>query len=687
MEALRGTQEKRALAERPGREPGLEDGRQRAVVEGVRPAVDCGRFAVKRIVGDIVSVEANVFADGHDELWCRILYRHQDETDWSPAPMRPEGNDLWRGEFQVTKLGQYRFSVEAAVDPFRSWYRDLGKRIQAGEDVAVQLTAGAALIRAAAERATLVSAKDDAERLTEWADSLKNAVEHAHPQVSALDDSLATLTASYPDRSMASRYANELTIVVDRTRARFSTWYEIFPRSCSPQQGHHGTLRDCENWLPYIAQMNFDVVYLPPVHPIGRSFRKGKNNSAAAESDDVGSPWAIGGPEGGHTSIHPQLGTLDDFRHFVEAAKSHGLEVALDIAFQATPDHPYVREHPSWFRKRPDGSIQYAENPPKKYQDIYPFDFETEDWKGLWEELRNVFEFWMDQGIRIFRVDNPHTKAFRFWEWAIGEIKQKNPDVLFLAEAFTRPHVMYRLAKLGFSQSYTYFAWRNTKQEITDYLTELTRTEVADYFRPSLWPNTPDILPEFLQTGGRAAFMLRLILAATLGASYGIYGPAFELCENTPREAGSEEYLNAEKYELKHWDLNSPGSLKSLIARVNRIRRENPALQINRTLRFHSADNPLVICFSKTSPDLSNVIIVVVNLDAFHVQTSWLDLDLADLGIPADRPFQAHDLLSGARFLWQGSRAYVELTPESLPAHILLVRKRIRSEKDFDYYL
>jgi starch synthase (maltosyl-transferring) len=679
VETLTGTPEKGALAERRGRE--------RTVIERVRPAVDCGRFAVKRIVGDVVGVEADVFADGHDELWCRLLYRHQDEAEWTRLPMRPAGSDLWRGGFQVTKLGPYRFSVEAAVDPFRSWYRDLGKRIRAGEDVAMELAAGAALIRAAAERAGVENAADDAGRLTQWADSFKNAIADRAPEAVALDDGLAAIAASYPDRSLATRYPHELTVVVDRARARFSTWYEIFPRSCSPQQGRHGTLRDCESWLPYIAGMNFDVVYLPPIHPIGRQFRKGKNNSPVAEADDIGSPWAIGGPEGGHTSIHPQLGTLDDFRHFVEAAKSHGLEVALDIAFQATPDHPYVREHPSWFRKRPDGSIQYAENPPKKYEDIYPFDFESEDWKALWEELRQVFEFWIGQGIRIFRADNPHTKAFSCWEWVIEEIKQKHPDVLFLAEAFTRPHVMYRLAKLGFSQSYTYFAWRNTKQEITDYFTELTRTEAAEYLRPSLWPNTPDILPEFLQTGGRPAFMLRLILAATLGASYGIYGPAFELCENTPREVGSEEYLNAEKYELKHRDLNSPGSLKSLIARVNRIRRENPALQINETLRFHASDNPLVICFSKTSPDLSNVMIVVVNLDAFHAQQSWLDLDLAALGIPMDRPFQAHDLLSDARFLWQGPRNYVELTPESLPAHILVVRKRIRSEKDFDYYL
>lgn len=670
-----------APAERQGRynpeiqSPGI-DGRERAVIEDVRPSVDCGRFAVKRIAGDMVRVEANVFADGHDEIWCRVLYRHQDEVSWSAAPMRPSGNDLWWGEFVVPNIGKYRYTVEAAIDPFRSWYRDLGKRMEAGQDIAVELLAGAALIRAAAQRAAAEDATSDAELLNQWAGS-----------VNGPDARLAALAAKYPDRSIATRYSPELTVVVDRERARFSAWYEIFPRSCSPQPGQHGTLRDCENWLPYIAGMNFDVVYLPPVHPIGRTFRKGKNNAVTAQPEDVGSPWAIGGPEGGHTAVHPQLGTIEDFRHFVEAARGHGLEVALDIAFQATPDHPYVREHPSWFRKRPDGTIQYAENPPKKYQDIYPFDFETEDWKALWEELLQVFEFWMEQGIRIFRVDNPHTKAFPFWEWVIEAIKQKHPDVLFLAEAFTRPHVMYRLAKIGFSQSYTYFAWRNTKQEIVDYFTELTRTATAEFFHPILWPNTPDILPEFLQTGGRAAFMLRLILAATLGASYGIYGPAFELCENTPREPGSEEYLDSEKYELKHRDLNSPASLRSLIARINRIRRENPALQTDQTLRFHKSDNPFVLCFSKSSPDLSNVIIVVINLDAFHAQKSWLDLDLDSAGIPTEGPFQAHDLLSEARFLWHGSRNYVELMPETLPAHILRVRKRVRSERDFDYYL
>jgi starch synthase (maltosyl-transferring) len=669
------------------------NGRQRAVVERVWPEIDCGRYPVKRILGDRVVVEVDAFADGHDALWCHLLYRHTGappaggaggiEPEWIRVPMELLGNDRWRGEFLVSKLGQFQYSVESSIDPFETWRRDLIKRIEAGQNVDLDLRIGAALIQQAAERAS----GEDATRLANWAGLLGAGGDSELRKAAALDQHLAELAKRYPDYSNVYRYHRDLRVTVDPEKARFSTWYEVFPRSCSSEPGRHGTLRDCGAWLPYIASMHFDVVYLPPIHPIGHAFRKGKNNSLTTEPGDPGSPWAIGSAEGGHISVHPQLGTLEDFHHFVGEAKRHGLEVALDIAFQGTPDHPYVRDHPEWFRRRPDGTIQYAENPPKKYQDIYPFDFESAGWQSLWQELKAIFLFWIEQGVRIFRVDNPHTKAFRFWEWVIGEIKGRYPDVLFLAEAFTRPHVMYRLAKLGFSQSYSYFTWRNTKQEITDYFRELTNTELIEYFRPNLWPNTPDILSEYLQEGSRPAFMVRLILAATLGSNYGIYGPAFELCENVPRETGSEEYLNSEKYEIKHLDLNSPVSLKNLIARVNQVRRENPALQGNQTLRFHDTDNPFVICYSKTSLDLANVIIVTVNLDPQHTQSSWVLLDLAALGLPADRAFQVHDQLSDARYLWQSSRNYVELTPESLPAHILRVRTRIRSERDFDYYL
>jgi len=657
------------------------DGRQRVVIERVCPVIDCGRFAIKRIVGEKVIVEADVFADGHVQAACQILYRWGNEQSRS-SPMRPLGNNRWRGEFTVSNLGTYEYTVEAWIDRFQSWRSDLQKRVSAGQDVHIDLLAGAELIERAAARAT----SEEATLLEQWARQLRNSKDQSSLAV-ALDEKLLKLIQHYPERDLASRYERQFTVTVDREKAAFSTWYEVFPRSCSPQAVRHGSFRDCEAWLPYIASMGFDVVYLPPIHPIGHAFRKGKNNSEVAQPDDVGSPWAIGSAEGGHKSVHPELGTLEDFKRFVCKAREHGLEVALDIAFQCTPDHPYVREHPEWFRTRPDGAIQYAENPPKKYRDIYPLDFESDDWQALWQALKGILHFWIDQGVRIFRVDNPHTKPFSFWEWVISEIKRQYPEVLFLAEAFTRPHVMYRLAKLGFSQSYTYFAWRNTKQELTDYFTELTQTEIREYLRLNLWPNTPDILPEFLQVGGRAAFMVRVILAATLGASYGIYGPAFELCENIPLRPGSEEYLNSEKYELKHRDLHSPQSLKDLISKINRIRKENPALHGNRNLRFHQTDNPSLICYSKTTDDLSNAIVVVVNLDSFHVQSGWVDLDLGTFGLDANHAFQVHDLLAEGHYLWQGSRNYVELAPESLPAHIFRVRRWVRTERDFDYYM
>src|SRR5262249_22055332 len=552
-----------------------------------------------------------------------------------------------------------------------------------GQDVAIDLLIGVGLIEGAAARAK----GDDSQTLLEWARKVRETAKDASQADIVLDADLLALIQQYPDRGLARRYDKELSVVVDRQKACFSTCYDVFPRSCSVDPKRHGTFQDCGQWLPYIASMGFDVVYLPPIHPIGNTFRKGKNNSVTAQPHDVGSPWAIGSPEGGHKSIHPHLGTLDDFRRFLAKAASHELEVALDIALQCSPDHPYVLQHREWFSTRPDGSIQYAENPPKKYQDIYPLNFETPQWQSFWEELKSIFLFWIEQGVRIFRVDNPHTKAFPFLEWLITEIKAQHPDVIFLAEAFTRPNLMYRLAKLGFSQSYTYFTWRNTKPELTQYFTELTQTDVREYLRPNLWPNTPDILPEFLQVGGRAAFMVRLILAATMGANYGIYGPAFELCENAPLRPGSEEYLNSEKYEIKHRDLNSKASLKSLISRLNSIRKDNPALQTNASLRFHETDNPSLICYSKATEDLSNVIIVVVNLDCVHVQAGWLELDLRSIGLDGHHSLQAHDLLSEGRFLWQGSRNYVELAPESLPAHVLCLRRWVRTEQDFDYYL
>ncbi len=498
---------------------------------------------------------------------------------------------------------------------------------------------------------------------------------------------LGAAATRWPDRRLATRYDRELSVRADRPRASFSTWYEMFPRSAADTPGRHGTFADCEKRLAYIAEMGFDVLYLPPIHPIGQSFRKGPNNSLAAGPGDLGSPWAIGAREGGHTEIHPDLGTLKDFDRLVAAAQKRGIELALDLAYQCSPDHPWVAVHPQWFRHRPDGSIQYAENPPKKYQDIFPIDFESDDWAALWEELKQVVLFWAARGVRIFRVDNPHTKAFAFWEWMIAEVQAVYPDTIFLAEAFTRPRVMYRLAKLGFSQSYTYFAWRNTRQELVDYFTELTQTEVREYFRPNLWPNTPDILTEYLQIGGRVAFQVRAILAATLGASYGIYGPAFELGEHLPRSPGSEEYLNSEKYQIRHWDLAAADSLRPLLTRLNRARRENPALQRLEGLCFHPIDNPMLICYSKSNEDRSNVVLVVVNLDLHHRQAGWVHLELAALGLTAGHAFQVHDELGGSRYLWKGSANYVELDPASIPGHVFRVRRKVLTELDFDYYL
>jgi starch synthase (maltosyl-transferring) len=623
---------------------------QRVVIRGVQPELECGRYPIKRVTGESVVVEADIFADGHDAIAAVLRYRHEDDEAWSEVSMDALGNDHWRAEFTVEVLGQYLYTISGWIDAFQTWYKDFLKRIAAGQDVTVDLQIGAALLEAAADRAT----GDDAGRL-------RHAARDLTPL--AVNESLASLASRYPDRTNATQY-KELRITVDPIKARFSTWYEMFPRSI-------GTFKDCEGLLPEIAAMGFDVLYFPPIHPIGKSFRKGKNNSPKAQPGEPGSAWGIGSQEGGHKAIHSDLGTLEDFRHLVVAAKQKGIDIALDLAYQTSPDHPYVRQHPEWFRRRPDGRIQYAENPPKKYEDIYPFEFDSTDWRSLWEELKSIVEYWIEQGVRIFRVDNPHTKPFDFWEWMIRDLKKKNPDLILLSEAFTRPKIMYRLAQLGFTQSYTYFTWRNTKRELTEYFTELTQTVVREFFRPNLWPNTPDILHEYLQRGGRPAFMARLVLAATLGSNYGIYGPAYELCEHVPREPGSEEYRNSEKYEIKNRNLHDPASLRPFISRVNEIRKENPALQTNDGLRFHAIDNEQLIAYSKRTIDRKNVVVTVVNLDPAWNQSGFLELPLDELGIDARRPYRVVDLLTGAKFLWQGPRNYVELRPHEMPAHIL----------------
>jgi starch synthase (maltosyl-transferring) len=653
------------------------------VVESVTPEVSGGRFPVKRTVGEKVVVEVDAYAEGHDVLRVVLLHRRAAEGGFTETEMEPLGNDRWRAAFTVSAMEEYRYTVEAWVDAFATWRHGLAKKVRAHAVEPVDLLVGAELVDAAAGRA----AEEDASRLRAAAAALRGTGTLEVRSHQALSDELAALAARHPDRTHAARHRAELSVVVERERARFSTWYELFPRSASREPGRHGTFRDVEERLPYVAAMGFDVLYLPPIHPIGRTFRKGKNNAVEAAPDDVGSPWAIGGPEGGHTAIHPELGTAEDFRRLVRRAGEHGLEIALDLAFQCSPDHPWVKEHPEWFRRRPDGSIQYAENPPKKYQDIYPIDFETPAWRELWSALLEVVLHWAGEGVRIFRVDNPHTKAFRFWEWCIAEARRRHPDLLFLSEAFTRPKVMYHLAKLGFTQSYTYFTWRNTKAELTEYLGELTRTEVREFFRPSFWPNTPDILPEPLQYGGKAVFQSRLVLAATLSASYGIYGPAYEHMEGRAVRHGSEEYQDSEKYQLRHWDLERPDGLREFVARVNRIRRENPALQSNGSLAFHRVENEQLLAYSKATDDLSDLVLVVVNLDPHHVHAGWVELPLETLGIAADQPYQAHDLLGGGRYLWHGTRNYVEVDPRVAPAQIFRIRRRLRTERDFDYFL
>jgi starch synthase (maltosyl-transferring) len=656
------------------------DGRRRIAIENVQPEIDAGRFPIKRVIGQSVPVEADAYTDGHDAIVCVLRYRHSSETAWQEVDMQPLGNDRWCASFPLTELGQYVYTLTAWIDHFFSWRQEFLRRDDA-RDIAQALLFGAMLVAKAATRAD----GENQLQLQLLAKKLQTVQPDAGTAL-ALSETLTNLMRQYSDRSLATDYSS-LRVWAEPVKARYSTWYEFFPRSCVGDGLHHGSFAECEKRLAYVAAMGFDVVYLPPIHPIGLTKRKGSNNALVASETDVGSPWAIGAVDGGHKSIHQQLGTLDGFQRLIKKARELGIEIALDIAFQCSPDHPYVHEHPEWFRHRTDGSIQYAENPPKKYEDIVPFNFESDAWHELWQELLDVLLFWIRQGICIFRVDNPHTKPFTFWEWLIGEVKHRHPETIFLAEAFTRPKIIYRLAKLGFSQSYTYFAWRNSKRELETYFTELTRTEIREYFRPNLWPNTPDILTEYLQFGGRPAFMLRLVLAATLGANYGIYGPAYELMESAPRNAGGEDYLDSEKYQVRYWELDRADSLKDFIARINRIRRENPALQQDYRLEFLDVDNDNLVCYAKTTPDNAEVILVVANLDPHHTQSGWITLPLDLLGLNRDRSYQVQDLLTSARYLWNGALNYVEINPQVVPAHIFKLRWHVRSEHDFDYFL
>jgi starch synthase (maltosyl-transferring) len=630
---------------------------RRVVIENVLPQVDGGRFPIKRVPGERVEVTADIFADGHDVLAAVLLWRAAGESAWRESRMALLENDRWGGEFTVERLGHYEYTIEAWVDRFESWRHELSKKSGAGQDVASELLEGAMIVREAGD-ATAAARLEDTQQ-------------DQGPRVAAaLAEELRAAMAARADRHRATRFEPVLSVLVEREVARFGAWYEMFPRSAGPDSSRSATFDEAARALPYVASMGFDVLYLPPVHPIGRSFRKGRNNSLEAAPGDPGSPWAIGAAEGGHKAVEPGLGTIDDFDRFVAAAAKHGLEVALDLAYQASPDHPYVREHPDWFRQRPDGTIKYAENPPKKYQDIYPINFESADWMALWRELKSVIEFWIAHGVKIFRVDNPHTKPFRFWEWALADIRREHPDAIFLSEAFTRPKVMRYLAKAGFSQSYTYFTWRNTAAELQEYFTELTQTEVREYMRPNLFANTPDILHAYLQRGGRPAFEVRFVLAATLGASYGIYS-GFELLENIPVREGSEEYLDSEKYQIRPRDFETPHSLAETITLVNTIRREHPALHSDWSLRFHHTDNPELLCYSKRSDDGADTLLMVVNVDPLNMQHGFVQVPIADWGLTPEAAYEVIDLLSNERYTWRGEWNYVRLDPQGRMAHIL----------------
>src|SRR5579872_4171831 len=641
------------------------------IIEAVEPAVDGGRYPAKRIVGEPCTVEADIFRDGHQIIRAALKYRRKNDESFSESPMLLFDNDRWRGEFVPSENTRYVYTIEAWTDQFASWLSDFRKKVLAGRDVRSDLLEGTALIESMVRRAT-ASDRDVLGRSLEQLRASQNGFATALKIVE--EPRVVEAAERAGERFGLARYEPYLELTVDRPKARFSTWYEMFPRSQTTDPNKPATFRDAERRLPAISDMGFDVVYLPPIHPIGKTNRNGPNNSLNGAENAPGSPCAIGNEAGGHDAIDPGLGTVADFQHFVATAANLGIETAIDFAVQCSPDHPWVREHPEWFSHRPDGSIKYAENPPKEYQDIYPIDFDTKNQRGLMQELLRIVNLWIDRGVKIFRVDNPHTKPNSFWEWLIGTVQASHPEVLFLAEAFTRPKVMKALAKAGFTQSYTYFTWRNTKYELTEYLTEITGTEMREYFRPNFFTNTPDILPPILQTGGAPAFRMRLVLAATLSSSYGIYS-GYELCENEA-VPGTEEYLNSEKYEIKLRDWHQPGNIREFIARVNAIRRENPALQDFLNLEFLETDSDQILGYAKSSPKKDNVILVAVNLDPFQTHYCTALVPTEVVGAAPGQHYQVTDLLTGAEYIWSDHN-YVRLDPMVQPAHILRVEKRL----------
>ena len=640
------------------------------VIENLQPLLDGGHYPIKRILGEDLGVEADIFKDGHDVVAAVLKWRVVGKRAWRETPMNFVDNDRWRGVCTLYDEAIHEYTVEAWTDTFRSWQSEFEKKFEAGvSDLRSEAMEGAAIVEAAAKRARN---RTDRERLLEFSEQISKG---ANSEVYAVAQSpeLEVLMATYPDRSDATQYGPAPRVIVDRPAALFGAWYEFFPRSAEGVDDRGSTFRDCLPRLDDAKAMGFDVIYLPPIHPIGHTNRKGRNNSLTCEPGDPGVPWAIGSEAGGHKAVEPSLGTLADFDWFQKEVRKRGMEVALDFALNCSPDHPYVKEHPEWFYRRPDGTIKYAENPPKKYEDIYPLNFRCENWRELWAEIKSIVLFWADRGVRIFRVDNPHTKPVAFWEYLITGVRDKYPDTIFLSEAFTRPKLMKALAKAGFNQSYTYFTWRNSKRELIEYFTELTQTEMSEYFRPNLWPNTPDILPFVLQEGGRAAFMIRVLLAATLSPLYGIYS-GYELCENEALP-GREEYLDSEKYQFKERDWNAKGNIKNWITRLNRIRKQNRALQLYTNLRFYPAENDAILFYGKMTAARDNIILVVVNLDPHRKQNSFVDVPIEQFGQMESDDYRVQDLLSGATYTWRGRRNYVELDPNIQPAHIFLVRR------------
>jgi len=656
-------------------------------IQNISPQLDHGRYPVKRAIGQDLVVEADIFKEGHDVVLALLKYRPVGALVWKETPMRPLVNDRWRGVFSVSSEGSWEYTVEAWGDTFCSWQEEIRKKYDGGiRDLRSETLEGAALVARAAARA---GKSADAKKLGKFAAQVQEA-DAATARELAASAQLAALMRVWPDRSLATEYTPALPLWVDRERAVFGAWYEFFPRSAEGKADTGSTFRECLGRVDDAKAMGFDVIYFPPIHPIGASNRKGRNNSLKCEPGEPGVPYAIGHASqgvngGGHNDVAPELGTLEDFTWLIGEVKKRGLEIAIDFAINCSPDHPYVKAHPEWFFKRPDGTIKYAENPPKKYEDVYPLNFHNPDWKGLWTELREVIAFWCKLGVRIFRVDNPHTKPVSFWEWLIAGIHETYPDAIFLSEAFTRPKMMQTLAKAGFTQSYTYFTWRNTKYELTEYLTELTRTEMAEYFRANFFTNTPDILPVFLQQGGRPAFMIRAILAATLSPVYGIYS-GFELCEGTPIP-GREEYLDSEKYQFKGRDWNAPGNIKDTITKLNAIRRDNRAMREYANLRFHPAENDAILFYSKTTTAGDNLLLVAVTLDCVNPQTAFVSVPLADFAIGERETYQVEDLLTGERFTWTGARNFVSLNPHTRPAHVFRVRRWAGRDEGKDVYL